>query len=208
MNNKNIVIAVVVILIIIIGGVYFARTSHAPTVASVPAKTVPDLSQTYSNTAKGFSIKYPAGFTADNTYTYQELGPGKDISGVKFTIPRATAAGTNLGSDSYISVEEIPKAAGKTQSCTANLFLDVTAAHTLVDGSTTYSVAASTGAAAGNRYEERVFAIPGASSCLAIRYFIHYSVFENYPAGTIKPFDEQALLGQFDAIRHTLVINQ
>jgi len=167
-----------------------------------PKSTNQNLSQTYSNSAKGFSIRYPSDFTVDDTYKYQELGPGKDIPGVKFTIPLSMKTGTNLGSDSYVSVEEILK----TQTCTASLFLDQGKTHALTDGNVTYSVASSTGAGAGNRYEETVYATPITDGCLAIRYFIHYSVLENYPLGTVKQFNKQALLNQFGAIRHSLII--
>jgi hypothetical protein len=69
-------------------------------------------------------------------------------------------------------------------------------------------VASTTGAAAGNRYEETVYAIPGTNPCVAVRYFVHYGVIENYPPGTVRQFDKQALLDQFDRIRRTLVVNQ
>ena len=164
-----------------------------------------DLSQSYSNSSDGFSILLPQGYMADASYKYQQLGPGKDIPGVKFTIAASVAKGTNLASDTYASVEEIPKA----QDCSATLFLDQGAkAHTVTDGNTTYSVASSTGAGAGNRYEETVYAIPGTNPCIAVRYYIHYGVIENYPPGAVQGFNEPALLSEFDAIRHTLVIAQ
>ena len=65
-----------------------------------------------------------------------------------------------------------------------------------------------TGAGAGNRYFETVYAISGSSPCFAVRYFIHYSVIENYPAGTVQQFNEPALVSQFDSIRRTLTIGQ
>jgi hypothetical protein len=76
------------------------------------------------------------------------------------------------------------------------------------DGEMLYSVASSTGAAAGNRYDETVYALPGTNPCIAVRYFIHYGVIENYPAGTVRAFDEAALRSEFDAIRRTLINNQ
>jgi hypothetical protein len=79
-------------------------------------------------------------------------------------------------------------------------------ARTLADGGITYSIASSTGAAAGNRYEETVYALSGTHSCISVRYFIHYGVFQNYPAGMVREFDQQALLASFDAIRRTLVV--
>jgi membrane-bound inhibitor of C-type lysozyme len=163
------------------------------------------LAQVYANSGDGFSVRLPSGYTSDASYRYQELGPGKDIAGVKFTIPARIATNTNLAADTYVSVEEIPK----STNCSANLFLEGGAsAHTVVEGDTTYSVASTTGAGAGNRYEETVFALPGTNPCMAVRYFIHYGVFENYPVGAIQEFDDQALQGEFDAIRRTLVIVQ
>lgn len=151
---------------------------------------------------KSFSIKVPDGYARDDKYKYEELGPSKDISGIKFTIPASMALGTNLSPDSYISVEEIPQ----VQICSAFLFLNQSTAQIVTDGSKTYSMAFSAGAAAGNRYDETVYAIPESRPCLAIRYFIHYGVYENYPPGTVKQFDEKALLNQFDQIRRTLLL--
>ena len=160
------------------------------------------LNQAYATSTLGFSIRYPRGYALDGSYRYQEFGPGKDIAGVKFTIPASVAQGTNLAADSYVSVEEIPQA----RDCVASLFLDHSAAHETVDGGTAYSVASSTGAGAGNRYEETVYALPGTNPCLAVRYLIHYGVIENYPKGAVRAFDQQALVRQFDAIRRTLVV--
>jgi membrane-bound inhibitor of C-type lysozyme len=164
------------------------------------------LPQTYASSSLGVSLRYPAGYQVKDDYKYQELGPGKDIAGVAFTIPAARATGTNLAADTYFSVEALPA----TPDCRANLFLDLGAsrvkAMTLSDNGVTYSVASSTGAGAGNRYEETVYAIPGTNPCLAVRYFIHYGVLENYPAGLVKAFDRDSLLKQFDAMRRTLTI--
>jgi membrane-bound inhibitor of C-type lysozyme len=168
------------------------------------------LPQVYENGTLGFSIRYPSGYTSDASYQYTEMGPGKSINGVKFTIDPSVATGTNLASDSYISVEQIPN----EQNCSANLFLDtgaptqVSTVSTVTDNGTTYSVASSTGAGAGNRYDETVYAIPGTDPCIAIRYWIHYGVIQNYPAGSVQQFDENALDQQFDTIRRTLTIGQ
>lgn len=168
-----------------------------------PSKTpVQNLSQVYSN--KSFSISYPAGYVVDESYVYQALGPGKDINGVKFTVPSKVSAGTNLGADSYISVETLP---GAINSCSAERYLDNSKSAGFVDeNGHRYSIATSGGAGAGNRYDEKVYATPVTGGCIAVRYFIHYGVFENYPPGAIKQFDEQALMNKFDVIRQTLVL--
>ncbi len=164
-----------------------------------------NLPQLFESGSQGFSLRYPAGFTVDKKYTYQELGPGKDISGVKFTIDPAIASSTNLSTDSYISVEQIPR----VQACSASLFLDqgAKAGTATIDG-IEYSVASSTGAGAGNRYEESIFALPGTNPCIAVRYLIHYGVIENYPAGAVQEFDHASLVATFDAVRDTLTIVQ
>lgn len=175
--------------------------SYSGCIAVAPEST--GLSQVYASSTAGFSIRLPGDYIVDEAYKYQELGPKKDIYGIKFTIPTTTAAGTNLSPDTYVSVEKLPL----TQECIASPFLNRgSATSTSVEGSTTYSVASSTGAAAGNRYEETVYALSGTNPCVAVRYFVHYGVIQNYPAGAVHEFDKQALLGQFDAIRRTLVV--
>jgi len=160
------------------------------------------LPKVYSDGIVGFSIRYPADYSINNSYKYQALGPGKDISGVKFTIPSSFSTGTNLSSfDTGVSVEIIPA----TQDCNAGLFLDGnTNVHTVTDNGSDYSFASTTQGAAGNRYEEEIWAIPGTNPCIAIRYFIHSTNIDNYPSGTILEFDRSALVNQFDKIRHSL----
>jgi hypothetical protein len=149
------------------------------------------------------------GYTVDASYKYDQVNPKKPISGVKFTIPGAMATGTNLSSDSYISVESLPHA----KSCTGDIYLAANVhPHQETTASTTYSVATSTDAGAGNRYEESVYAISGSNPCTAVRYFIHYGAIENYPSagepGAVTAFDHAALLAAFDQIRNSLVLKQ
>jgi membrane-bound inhibitor of C-type lysozyme len=161
------------------------------------------LSQVYVNETMGFLLRYPKDFSVDTNYQYQALGPGKEIRGIKFTISPAIATGTNLSSDSYISIEETQQ----SNECSAERFLDQgVMPRTIDENATTYSTASSTGAGAGNRYAETIYALPGSNPCIAIRYFIHYGVMGNYPDGAVKEFDQQALTGIFDAMRRTLTI--
>lgn len=209
MKNRIIVgAAIVVVVVLAMMATKTTKQNTTGPLSSTPIVEIavkPDtggLPKVYRSSVHGFSLRYPAGYIVDESYRYQEFGPGKDIYGVKFTIPPAIDNITNLSEDSYISVELLPS----TQTCTANLFLDdlyATSKNVTNDG-IEYSVASSTGAAAGNRYEETVYAIPGTNPCVAVRYFIHYGVLENYPAGSVQAFDRQALLDQFDQIRRTL----
>ncbi len=168
------------------------------------------LSNIYQNGEIGFTLRYPTDYTVDKNYKYQEFGPGKDISGIKFTIPASLALGTNLSTDSYLSVEQIPNA----EKCTAGMFLQTNSENknegvkTIAENGAEYSYLTDTGAGAGNRYFETVYAFPYSNPCVAIRYYIHYGVFENYPAGTIKEFDQNAILADFNIIRDSLTLNQ
>lgn len=169
----------------------------------VLAKDPGGLSNVYLDSTTGFSVRYPQDYSINTEYKYQALGPGKDISGVKFTIPDILTTGTNLSSfDTGFSVEIIPN----TQDCNAGLFLDSNIpAQIITDNNIDYSFAATIQAAAGNRYEEEVWAIPGTNPCLGMRYFVHYGDISNYPAGTIQEFDRTSLMEQFDKIRQSLI---
>ncbi len=158
----------------------------------------------YTDTAGKYRISYPNGYVAEQ-YVYQALGPERTINGTRFIVPPSITSGTNLSQDSYISVEPL---AGAINSCSAQIYLGANATHEgFVDvGAHRYSVASSMEAAAGNRYEERVYATPVDGGCIAVRYFIHYGAIENYPKGAVNNFDRQALLRQFDIIRESLEI--
>jgi membrane-bound inhibitor of C-type lysozyme len=158
--------------------------------------------KTYSYVPLGISIKYPSGYTLNETYMYQGLGE-EGIPGVKMSVSSKETEGTNLSNDSGVSVEYIPN----VSSCSASLFLyGSPAASTVTDGGVEYSVATVTDAGAGNLYEEKVYALKGQNPCLAVRYFIHSTQIANYPAGTKVEFNKTALLNSFDTIRRSLTL--
>ena len=197
------IVGAVVIVVVLGGGYYLLKgKGNSPALAPAPAEQ-PETSQSYATST--FSISYPAGYTADASYTYDQVNPKKPISGVRFTIPGTMATGTNLSSDTYVSVEQLPRA----KNCTGDIYLAANVHPvTVTTASTTYSVATSSGAAAGNRYDESVYAIAGSNPCTALRYFIHYGAIENYPAGAVTEFNRAALLAAFDKIRDSLVLSQ
>lgn len=170
-----------------------------------------DLPAIYASTDGMFSLRLPSlananadGYSVNESFE-NKLSPTFSIDGVKFTIPKARANGTNLSNDTFVSVENILD----TKSCTADLFFGEKHVVTQrIDGAMTYSVATSSDAAAGNRYEEIVYALPGTNPCMAVRYMIHYGAFENYATGTVTQFNSEALITEFDQIRRTLVVNQ
>ena len=196
-----------ILIFILLAGVFgiwyvTSRNMESDQVVQVPAADAV-LQNIYKNSSLGFSLRLPEGYTTDESYTYQALGPNKDIYGVKFTIPVAMRNGTNLSTDTYMSVEQMPL----SPSCTAQPFIDdVTTPKMVTENGTTYSVASTSGAGAGNRYDETVYAISSTNPCIAVRYFIHYTAIENYNSDQVKAFDKQKLIEQFDMIRRSLIV--
>lgn len=170
-----------------------------------------NLPAMYASTDGSFSLRLPSlknanadGYSVNESFK-NVLSPNVSIDGVKFTIPSAKAKGTNLAEDSYLSVEHLET----TQACTANLFFDDSRKTVQkTEGDRVYSIATSSSAGAGNRYEEIVYAIFGTNPCLAVRYMIHYSVLENYATGTVVAYNKEELITEFENIRKTVVLNQ
>lgn len=160
-----------------------------------------NLDQVYLNNDFGFTLRH-SGYSVDDKFVYS-INSTRQIRGVRFLIPNYIRQGTNLSSDSYISVETIPR----KYNCRAELFLEGnSASKEITENQITYSVASSSGAGAGNRYEEIVYAFPDTNPCMGVRYFIHFGAIQNYDFGAVKEFDRSALLREFDLIRSTLVM--
>ena len=195
-------IGAIVIILIALSGYYAWQTFGTATPLSPTPQETPSMS-TYATST--FSIQYPSNFSVDESYTYDQFA-GKPVVGVSFTIPESLASGTNLSSDSYLSVEWLPRA----KNCTGDIYIVPNVkAFELTVGTTTYSVATTTGAAAGNIYEEQVFAVKGSSLCTAVRYYIHSGNIMNYPPegeSAVREFDKSALIRAFDQIRDSLVV--
>lgn len=203
--TKWIVLGVVVLLAI--AGWFFRGSIIGLFGASTPAPIEEEIVDplagwgSYASSTMGVAIKYAPGYTLKDPYAYTGVSATKPIAGVAFVVPAATATGTNLSADSYISVEQLPRA----NKCTGDIFVaDNVAAHEVLDGGLVYSHATTSGAAAGNRYEEHVYAVKDSKPCTAVRYYIHTTVLENYPEGTVRAYERNALLSEFDAIRRTL----
>ena len=177
-------------------------SASKPTEQGVQTPSQQIATSTYATTT--FSAVYQRDFTADDSHIYDQVNPKKPIHGVRFTIPLAMATGTNLASDTYLSVEQLPRA----KNCTGDIYLAANVRPiSLTENGINYSLATSSGAAAGNLYEEMVYALSGSSPCTAVRYFIHSTAAANYEPGAIREFDRAALLVAFDAIRASLTLS-
>lgn len=195
----------VIALVLVGGGAYYAWQSRStPAPVETPAPVVPvDERVTFASSTMGISFKYPPGFVLADSYSNISVNPKKPIAGVKLTLPLAMATGTNLSADSGISIEQLPRA----NNCTGDIYLAANVRpKKIVEGAVTYSLATSSEGAAGNVYEEWIYAVASSSPCTAVRYFLHSTQVGNYATGTVRAFDRAALLAEFDKIRQSLVL--
>jgi hypothetical protein len=145
-----------------------------------------------------YAFQAPQDFAA-----HYVVAPDRTVRGVSVTVSRAFTTGTNLGEDTYLSVET-----AATARCTASVFLaagtfDPATVRSWTDSGVTYSVGTGGDGAAGSSYENIVFAVVGSSPCVAVRYMIHSMNLGAY--GTpVRAYDRRTLLAWFDAIRRTL----
>ncbi len=203
MANMKIIIGGVaaIFLVAIAIFVWMTLPSASPSVEE-PVVAAPQQMATSTYATTTYSLVYPNDFSVNREYVNDQVNPKKPIYGVKFIVPIAMATGTNLSSyDTGISVEQLPRA----KNCTGDIYLaaDVKPI-TVTENGVRYSVAISSGAATGNRYEEVVYALSDSSPCTAMRYFIHSTAIENYSAGAIREFDREELIAAFDTIRQSL----
>ena len=185
-------------LIVIIGGGLWIWSQSSTKEGTGPV--MPSADNTYSNETFGFSVSVPKGFTVNEAYLNQDLGPGREIPGVEFVIATSTAAGTNLSTDSHVAIEELSDV-----DCTPSDFLDAPSKSvSMAIAGNAFTVASSSGAGAGNFYEETVYVTQKESRCYAVRYFIHSGNIHNYDPGAVKEFDRESLVNSFDAITESL----
>lgn len=166
---------------------------------------ISNLPQKYTNEIYKFSINLPDNFTVEENFIYEST-PIKVIPGIKFLPPKSLSEGTNLSSDTYISVESMPST---EETCSAQMFLDSSEIKGFSDfAGKKFTVAYSLGAGVGNIYEETVYATFHNNECLGVRYFVHHTVYENYPEGTVKKYDDVELKKLFDSIRGSLELTK
>ncbi len=204
--NKTLVIALVVIILGLVGvWLYINRPYDPYTEPRHEVATLPGVPEGWKiEQGMEFWVGYPPEYTVNRGYTYQGLGPGKSIQGTSYTIPASYTEGTNLSSDTYLSVE-FPSESITEGECDASRFIPSGASSRVVkEGGTLYTMVDMGDAGAGNRYEEIVYAITNSLPCVGIRYFIHSTLVENYEPGTVTAFDRDALIREFDIIRRSI----
>ena len=200
-NNKKVIVAIIVLIALLaVLGFYFYKSDDTSTASS---------ENVYKDFDRGYTISFPSKISSsnvvdDNTFQIFDGRSNRGDQGVEFLIPKSMTIETNLSKDSSVTITQNPsdiecKAENSRLTNNGKVF-------NLSDKGVQYFVATSSDAAAGNRYEQVVYTIVNSKPCTTIGYNIHSTVFENYPEGTVKRFDKQALIKKFDEIRRSLVL--
>lgn len=200
-KSKLVILSLLAIFVIATIWIIFG-THPGEQEAQTPDLTEVQQGLSYKNPDLGFELELPTGFTFNEAYVNESLGPGREIRGVEFKIPPSLATGTNLSNDSHIAFEKLSNVA-----CTPETFLVAPQDEETVRlGLNTFTFARSSGAGAGNRYDENIYITKKGTDCFALRYFIHSTNIANYDPGTVTEFDRARLLATFDQIASTLRI--
>lgn len=197
-----------IVLIVIIGGGWYLLSSSnnaqqipAPTATTTaPADIIPGTpNETYSNTQLSFSIEYPATANATSSFSTGYL-PLTQTPVVAIELPQSMFAGTNLSEAGvYIGATSSPAV---ITDCSQPLQGE-SATSTVTIGGQSFAVFTSTGAAAGNIYQEKAYRTIQNGACLEIVELLHSGDIGNYPPGTVQQFDQAQFSDILDSIVQT-----
>jgi hypothetical protein len=175
--------------------------------SSTPAdltEIIPGIpSVVYHDPLYDFSISYPSTVLL-KTEGFGGYVPLTETPLIAFTLNPDMFRGTNLGEAGvYIGASSTPSIVA---SCThASLQAgETTATSSITVHGTTFSVFDSTGAGAGNIYDEKTYRTLVHGACLEIVELLHSSQIGNYPPGKVVAFDRTRFSGILEAMVSTI----
>jgi membrane-bound inhibitor of C-type lysozyme len=168
---------------------------------------------TFTDVSKTFSFSYPSDLSVSGdgggytqSWMVNATTSGMILAEVK--VPQSFEAGTNFGDATFtVGTSADPSALATCLTYNPTGGKATTATTTVING-TTYTVFHSADAGAGNRYDTTSYRTSRNSQCYAIEYTIHYAVFQNFPKGSVKQFDESALQSKLDTIAQSFTFLQ
>jgi hypothetical protein len=216
---KGILWVIVVLVVVFIGyTVYESQTAgsvNTVTVATSTDSTTGDLpviipgtpSVMYSDPQFGFNIYYPSTTVLEST-GFDGFLPLTQTPVIGLKLSPDLYAGTNLTEAGvYIGATTTPSI---VSTCTDPMTSsgETEASSTVAIGGATFSVFNSTGAGAGNIYQEKEFRTVQSGTCFEIVELLHSGQIANYPSGTVTAFDETKFSGILDAMVNTFTFQQ
>lgn len=178
-------------------------------ISAIPTPIPPEIIQgekslLYENREFGFDMWYVegSGVRENNQEGYlSATTSGAAVVGVY--LPEALFQGTNLSEAAVlVGVSPDPEAIAK---CEVPVDTQEQARGTENIDGVTFSVFESTGAAAGNTYESRIFRTMRNGSCYEIVEMLHSGNIGNYPERTVREFDKPKFSGILERAAQTFV---
>ncbi len=213
---KTIFWIIVVIVIGVIGYFVYSTEIEIPVVVGPSATTtseadlpqiIPDVpSVKYTDPRYNFSIYYPSTATV-RAAGFDGYLPLTQTPVVAFTLNPDMFQGTNLSDAGvYVGATSTPAIVANCTNADQNSG-ETAATSSVTVGSVTFNEFDSTGAAAGNIYQEKIFRSVVDGSCLEFVELLHSGNIDNYPSGTVTAFDEAEFSGILDAMFNTLAVS-
>lgn len=200
---------VIVVLVIAIAGflVYESQDSNAVTpptqTATSTVQTMPTIipgtpSVQYQDPHYGFTIYYPSTATLETAgFDGYLLTTKTPVIG--FVLDPSMFQGTNLvEAGVYVGATTSPAVVAQ---CTArSSAIETMASSTVSLGGTPFAVFTSTGAGAGNTYQETIYRSNVNGTCYEIAEMLHAGNIANYPKNSVTAYDQAEYQGILDAM--------
>jgi hypothetical protein len=180
-------------------------SSAAPSTTTTVPEIIPGVASVlYEDTQYGFSLYRPES-SAIHTQDFEGYLPLTQTPVVAIVLPAALFEGTNLGEAGvYVGASSSPAVTSSWNLPSAEN--GEISAGTVTLGGVSFAVFTSTGAAAGNIYEERIYRALRDGVCLEIVELLHSSNIGNYDPGTVVEFDKAKFQGYLEAIVRTFSV--
>lgn len=204
-NKKRLqrVLPVIIIVLGLFGGYYYYMAGKGP----VPQSEVKSFTWTTSkNTALGYELSYPKGAMMYKAGTVAETGmlnPNKKIKKDRFVVTSDYTKGTNLASDSGVTIEVYDS----TQLCQAEYVPEnFTAAPSVTINGNTFSVATSEGVGAGNLYRHQLYKTIKDGKCYVAIAITHSTSVGAYPVGEVTEYNKAELMEIYNKVIATFKV--
>jgi hypothetical protein len=156
----------------------------------------------YSDPHFGFTIYYPS-TTVLQTTGFEGFLPISKTPLIGFSLSHALFDGTNLSEAGvFVGATTSPTIVSVCTNPVAN-GIETEATSSAIIGGTSFAEFNSTGAGAGNIYQEKVFRTVKNNTCFEVVELLHSGQIANYPPGTVTAFDESKFSGILDAMVNT-----
>lgn len=186
-----------------------SETSTPPLTPPTPSSSTNTLPKdwiTYENKTANFQISYPQNYSikvdeslASSGFSYL----GKPL--LEIDAPKTVFKGTNL-QEALVLISSSSSPLGLANCNKLSSFptenSDILKDEIIIHDIPFYT-GTRVGAAAGNRYASQIYRTAYRNTCIEINLLLHSTNIENYPAGSIQPFDAAAMEAKLQSILYT-----